>query len=89
MASENNVITVNSQIQSATLLKIQHFLRDTNRARTLTERGLYYVRVAALHDILNHTMLCTTIFLLNDPRLPILKVIKNKLYSRIIECFPQ
>ena len=37
--------TVNSQIQSATLLKIQHFWRDTNRARTLTERGLYYVRV--------------------------------------------
>ena len=33
--------TINSQIQSVTLLRIQHFRRDSNRVRTLIEWGLY------------------------------------------------
>ena len=34
--------TVKSQIESATLFKIQHFWRDSNRVRTLFEWGLYF-----------------------------------------------
>ena len=34
--------TVKSQIESATLFKIRHFWRDSNRVRTLSEWGLYF-----------------------------------------------
>ena len=34
--------TVKSQIESATLFKIRHFWRDSNRVRTLFEWGLYF-----------------------------------------------